>query len=68
MKPGDDPVGALVSAFVSLWFSDATDPDRIARRNKWTDLLKKGGAPLVDLIEATERKPRNGLLWPALPI
>jgi hypothetical protein len=61
MKPGDDPVGALVSAFASLWFSDVTDPDRIARRNKWTELLKKGEAGLAELIATTEARFKNEL-------
>ena len=34
MKPGEDPLAALVSEFTSLWFPDATDPQRIARRAK----------------------------------
>ena len=32
MRPGEDPVEALASTFASLWFADATEPDRIARR------------------------------------
>jgi hypothetical protein len=61
MKPGDDPVGALVSAFAALWFVDATDPDRIARRNRWTELLKRGEGRLADLVEATEARLKSEL-------
>lgn len=56
MKPGDDPIAALVSEFAELWYPDATDPNRIARRNEWTKLLRDGAAQISDLIEATDRR------------
>ena len=39
---------------------DATDLDRIARSNKWTDLLKKGEARLADLTEEGEMSRELG--------
>ena len=61
MKPGDDPVGALVSAFASLWFSDATDPERFDRRDKWIERFKKDKGHLSDLVEATDARFKNEL-------
>ncbi len=61
MKPGEDPISALVSEFTSLWFPDATDPQRIARREEWTKLLRDGQGRLADLIEATDKRFRDAL-------
>ena len=61
MKPGEDPVAALASEFAALWFADATDPQRVARRNEWTKLLREGGAGLADLTETTDKRFRDEL-------
>ena len=61
MKPGDDPIGALMSEFAALWFPDATDPKRLDRRNEWAERLHQGKARLADLIEATDAHFRNEL-------
>jgi hypothetical protein len=61
MRPGEDPVEALASTFASLWFADATEPDRIARRRKWTAMLKDGSAGLSDLIETTDARFKTEL-------
>lgn len=61
MKPGEDPVAALVSEFASLWFPDATDPQRIERREAWVKLLRDGKGRLADLIEATDKQFRDVL-------
>src|SRR5262249_45964937 len=53
IRPGEDPIPALMTAFTHLWFSDATDPERIVRRNKWEALLREGGCGLSDLIDIT---------------
>jgi hypothetical protein len=53
IRPGEDPVRALITAFADLWFSDATDPERIERRNKWEKLLLDGACGLSDLIDTT---------------
>src|SRR5207342_1364238 len=45
----------------ALWFADATDPQRVARRNEWTKLLRDGGAGLADLIETTDKRFRDEL-------
>ena len=50
---------ALVSEFAALWFPDATDPQRIERRNAWTALLRKGEATLADLIGTTDTRFRD---------
>ena len=61
MKPGEDPIGALAAEFAALWFPDATDPQRIARRKDWTELLRTGDAGLADLIETTDARFRDDL-------
>src|SRR5262249_11356403 len=54
MKPGADPVGALMSEFAALWFPDPTDPKRLDRARGWTKRLRKGTARLADVIKATD--------------
>jgi formylglycine-generating enzyme required for sulfatase activity len=61
MKPGEDPIGALMSELAALWFPDATDPKRVDRRNEWAERLRYGKAGLADLIEATDAHFRNKL-------
>ena len=61
MKPGEDPMAALASEFAALWFADATDPQRVTRRNEWTKLLREGHAGLADLIETTDKRFRDEL-------
>jgi hypothetical protein len=56
IRLGNDPIAALTSEFTSLWFPDATDPQRVARRNQWSDLLRQGQAQLSDLIEVTDKR------------
>ncbi len=65
MRPGDDPVQALVAAFMDLWFGDMTDPDRIGRRNRWAKLFRDGEAQLRDIIQATFDRFEKELALPA---
>lgn len=67
MKPGMDPVAALASEFASIWFPDATNPQRIACRNDWTELLRQGQAGLPDLIETTDKRFRDELSFAPPP-
>jgi TPR repeat protein len=53
MQPGEDPIQTLVAAFMDLWFGDMTDPDRIARRNRWAKLFRDGEAGIKDIAQAT---------------
>jgi len=61
MKPGADPIGALASEFVALWFERVTDPELVAQRNRWAYLLGTGEASLRDLIDTTEKHFRTVL-------
>ena len=56
LKPGADPIKALVDCFLDAWQFEATDPKRVARQHDWIDELLHGKATLSDLIEATERR------------
>ena len=56
LKPGADPIKALVDCFLDAWQFEATDPKRVARQHDWVDELMHGKATLSDLIEATERR------------
>ena len=67
IKPGADPIGALASAFVALWFARVTDPGLIEQRNQWARLLASGEASLRDLIDATDKHFRQVLNVPATP-
>ena len=39
LKPGNEPLKALVEAFLDTWQIDAGDPTRIKRRNEWLEML-----------------------------
>jgi formylglycine-generating enzyme required for sulfatase activity len=59
LKPGTDPLKALVESFLDTWQFAATDPDRVKHQNGWIELLRDGKATLPDLIEATERRRKE---------
>ena len=66
MKPGEDPIDALMSGFAALWFPDPTDPRRVDRRREWAERLRQGKARLADVIKASDDHLRNELsLTPA---
>jgi len=54
MRPGEDPVSALMSEFAALWFPDPTDPRRVDRAREWAIRLRQGTAGLADVIKATD--------------
>jgi tetratricopeptide (TPR) repeat protein len=56
MKPGTEPLKALVAAFLDTWQLGATDPVRIKHQNGWIELLRDGEAGLPDLLDATEHR------------
>ncbi len=55
VKPGADPIKALVEAFFHVWQFGATDPRRVKQRDGWIEALQGKGA-LSDLLDATERR------------
>ena len=59
LKPGTEPVKALVEAFIDTWHYAAADPERVRLQRGWIDLLREGKSTLSDLIEATERRRRE---------
>ena len=61
MKPGEDPIDALMSEFAALWFPDPTDPKRVDRRREWAERLRQGKARLADVIKASDDHLRNEL-------
>ncbi|MGO9742818.1 MAG: SUMF1/EgtB/PvdO family nonheme iron enzyme, partial [Roseiarcus sp.] len=56
LRPGADPLKALVETFLDSWQFAATDPERVKHQNGWIELLLDGKAALTDLIDATERR------------
>jgi formylglycine-generating enzyme required for sulfatase activity len=56
LKPGTDPLKALVGTFLDTWQFDATAPERATRQHGWMEALRSGKATLLDLIDATERR------------
>jgi formylglycine-generating enzyme required for sulfatase activity len=66
LRPGTDPLKALVDSFLDTWQFAATDPDRVKTQSGWIELLRDGKARLCDLIDATERR-RKELQQPELP-
>jgi formylglycine-generating enzyme required for sulfatase activity len=56
LKPGTEPLKALVESFLDTWQLGATDPERVKQQNGWIDLLRDGKAMFRDLLDATERR------------
>jgi hypothetical protein len=57
LKPGTEPLKALVETFLDTWQFDAGDPARIKHRNEWLELLldANGKTTLPDLLDETDR-------------
>jgi formylglycine-generating enzyme required for sulfatase activity len=57
LKPGTEPLKALVETFLDTWQFDAGDPARIKHRNEWLELLldANGKTTFPDLLDETER-------------
>jgi hypothetical protein len=47
LKPGTEPVRALVEPFLRTWQFDVTDPRRESRLNEWTENLTQGRSTSV---------------------
>jgi formylglycine-generating enzyme required for sulfatase activity len=56
LKPGTDPLKALVEAFLDTWQLGSTNPERVKQQNGWIELLRDGKATLHDLLDATQRR------------
>ena len=57
MRPGAEPIKALVEVFLDTWQFEAADPARINRRDEWIKLLLADSEPrLPDLLDETERR------------
>jgi hypothetical protein len=67
LKPGTQPVRALVEPFFRTWQFAATDPERAAVQTKWIANLVDGAVTLRDLLDATELRYRDELHQPKPP-
>jgi formylglycine-generating enzyme required for sulfatase activity len=56
LKPGTEPVRALVEPFIRTWQFDPTDPLRDTRLNEWIDALIGKRGTLRGLLNATEER------------
>ena len=56
LKPGTEPLKALVGSFLDTWQFAAADPERLKHQNGWIELLSDGKATLRDLLDTTERR------------
>jgi len=56
LKPGTEPLKALVESFLDTWQLGSTDPERVKQQNGWIELLRDGKAMMRDLLDATERR------------
>jgi energy-coupling factor transporter ATP-binding protein EcfA2 len=55
LRPGAEPLKALVDCFLEAWQFEATDPKRVERQLEWIKLLQ-GETSLAHLTDATERR------------
>jgi formylglycine-generating enzyme required for sulfatase activity len=56
LRPGTEPVSALVEAFLDTWQLDRTNTDWPVRRTEWVDKLVSGALTLRDLLDQTKRR------------
>jgi TIR domain len=67
LKPGTEPVRALVEPFLWTWQFDAVDPRRAELQSTWVSKLLDGKVTLRDLLDATEARYRDELHQPEPP-
>jgi formylglycine-generating enzyme required for sulfatase activity len=67
LKPGTEPVRALVEPFLWMWQFGAVDPARAELLSSWTSKLLDGAVTLRDLLDATEARYRDELHQPKPP-
>jgi hypothetical protein len=67
LRPGIEPVRALVEPFLWTWQLDAVDPARAELQSSWASKLLDGSVALRDLLDATEARYRDELHQPKLP-
>ena len=56
LRPGVEPVSALVEAFLRTWHLDTTSTEWPRKRAEWTDDLINGRLSLRDLLDQTRRR------------
>src|ERR1700730_15926551 len=67
LKPGTEPVRALVEPFLWTWQFEATDPKRAKLQSSWVGELLDGKVTLRDLLDATQARYRDELHKPEPP-
>jgi hypothetical protein len=67
LKPGTDPIRALVEPFLRTWQFDAADPARAKLQSSWASDLFDGVVTLPDLLDTTERRYSDELHQPQPP-
>jgi formylglycine-generating enzyme required for sulfatase activity len=67
LKPGTEPVRALVEPFLWTWQFDAVDPERAELQSTWVGKLLNGKVKLRDLLDATQARYRDELHQPEPP-
>ena len=67
LKPGTEPVRALIEPFLWTWQFDAVDPKRAELLSSWASMLIDGKVTLRDLIDATEARYHDELHQPKPP-
>ena len=67
LKPGTEPVRALVEPFLWTWQFVAVDPGRAELQSSWVGKLLGGKVTLRDLLDATQARYRDELHQPEPP-
>jgi hypothetical protein len=67
IRPGTEPVRALVQPFLSTWQFEATDSERPKRQAEWVADLSGGSVQLRDLLDATQARYADELNQPEPP-
>jgi formylglycine-generating enzyme required for sulfatase activity len=67
LKPGAEPVRALVDPFLWTWQFETVDPKRAELQSNWAQKLLDGSVGLRDLLDATQARYRDDLHQPEPP-
>jgi formylglycine-generating enzyme required for sulfatase activity len=67
LKPGGDPLRALVEPFLWTWQLGAVDPKRAELQSSWVGKLLDEKVTLRDLLDATQARYRDELHQPEPP-
>ena len=67
LKPGTEPLKALVESFLDTWQLGATDPERVKQQNGWIELLARTARPRCAICSTRPSAATRNWIGPSPP-